>query len=181
MARPSRRSWPPPERSRWGRWLVRGDRISGEPLPIRSCMCSMRRCSRCRWGSRANCTWAACNWRGAICSDLGEIEQALLEHPAVCEAVVVAQDDRAGGRQLVAYVVPAQQGDERVDWLQALRAFLQERLPDYMVPSHLLVLDSRPLTANGKVDRQALPPPQVDLEQGHKQDIQRRQGPIADL
>ncbi|MFL5656682.1 MAG: amino acid adenylation domain-containing protein, partial [Ktedonobacteraceae bacterium] len=113
--------------------------------------------------------------------ELGEIEQALLEHPAVCEAVVVAQDDRAGGRQLVAYVVPAQQGDERVDWLQALRTFLQERLPEYMVPSHLLVLDSLPLTANGKVDRQALPPPQVDLEQGQARDSLRRQGPIADL
>ncbi|QRO00996.1 amino acid adenylation domain-containing protein [Archangium violaceum] len=87
--------------------------------------------------------------------ELGEVEQALLQHPAVREAVALARDGGPDGKQLVAYVTgPADQLGA-----SALRSFLRERLPDYMVPSAFVVLEALPLTANGKVDRQALPAP----------------------
>src|SRR5439155_8545529 len=60
----------------------------------------------------------------------------------------------------VAYVVPTQPVEEMGDWRQALHAFLGQRLPDYMLPSHFLMLDALPLSANGKVDRRALPAPE---------------------
>src|SRR5437588_2830781 len=79
--------------------------------------------------------------------ELGEIEQALLEHPAVRECVVVVRASLAGTNQLVAYVVldQSQQADQEQI---ALGPFLQERLPDYMVPPQIVVLDALPLTAN---------------------------------
>src|SRR3989440_7655969 len=90
--------------------------------------------------------------------ELGEIEQALLHHPAVSECVVVVRQSQAGSKQLVAYVVAAQ--DQEAVEQATLRSFLGERLPEYMVPSHIMVLDVLPLTANGKVDRRALPAPE---------------------
>jgi len=81
--------------------------------------------------------------------ELGEIESQLLEHPEVHEAVVVAKEDDSGDKRLVAYVSGYASGD-------ALRGFLRERLPDYMVP-HVVVLESLPRNANGKLDRRALP------------------------
>ncbi|TVT92258.1 non-ribosomal peptide synthetase [Pseudomonas sp. RGB] len=87
--------------------------------------------------------------------ELGEIETRLLEHHAVREAVVLALDSPSG-KQLVAYLVSdADHGTLR----DALKAHLKAQLPDYMVPAHLIVLDSMPLTANGKLDRRALPQP----------------------
>ncbi|WP_416362916.1 non-ribosomal peptide synthetase [Pseudomonas sp. NFX183] len=87
--------------------------------------------------------------------ELGEIETRLLEHHAVREAVVLALDSPSG-KQLVAYLVSdADHGTLR----DALKAHLKTQLPDYMVPAHLIVLDSMPLTANGKLDRRALPQP----------------------
>jgi len=87
--------------------------------------------------------------------ELGEIETRLLEHQAVREAVVLALDSPSG-KQLVAYLVSdADHGTLR----DALKAHLKAQLPDYMVPAHLIVLDSMPLTANGKLDRRALPQP----------------------
>src|SRR5262249_45019561 len=88
----------------------------------------------------------------------GEIEAALLRHESVSQAVVVARVDRAGVTQLVGYVVLAAGGDADA---AALRAHVGARLPDYMVPSAIVVLDRLPLTANGKLDRGALPAPQV--------------------
>src|SRR3989440_271733 len=90
--------------------------------------------------------------------ELGEIEQALLHHPAVSECVVVVRQSQAGSKQLVAYVVAAQ--DQEAVEQAELRSFLGERLPEYMVPSHLMALEALPLTANGKVDRRALPAPE---------------------
>ncbi|NNB67370.1 non-ribosomal peptide synthetase [Pseudomonas fluorescens] len=87
--------------------------------------------------------------------ELGEIETRLLEHAAVREAVVLALD-APSGKQLVAYLVSdADPGTLR----DALKAHLKAQLPDYMVPAHLIVLDCMPLTANGKLDRRALPQP----------------------
>ena len=88
----------------------------------------------------------------------GEIEAALLAHPGVREAVVVARGEPGGGRRLVAYLSPQ---DEPVPTAE-LRAHLKERLPDYMVPSAFVVLERLPLTPNGKVDRRALPEPEVE-------------------
>ncbi len=90
--------------------------------------------------------------------ELGEVEATLLGHPDVSEAVVVARDDDAGGKRLAAYVVAASEG--AVD-LDGLRRRLAERLPGYMVPSTISLLDSLPLTENGKLDRKALPEPQA--------------------
>jgi non-ribosomal peptide synthase protein (TIGR01720 family) len=96
--------------------------------------------------------------------ELGEIEQVLLDHPSVREGVVVLREDERGSNQLVAYLVPAQQ--EVVLELQArVRRWLGERLPQYMVPCHILVLDSLPLTASGKVDRGSLPVPEPHEEE----------------
>jgi len=87
--------------------------------------------------------------------ELGEIESRLLEHPSVREAVVLALD-AASGKQLVGYV--AGEGDA-AQLRDALKAHLLSQLPEYMVPAQLIVLDSMPLTANGKLDRRALPAP----------------------
>jgi amino acid adenylation domain-containing protein len=88
--------------------------------------------------------------------ELGEIEAALRQHPDVREAVVLARDEGAEGRRLVAYVV---RRHETVPDAADLRRFVKERLPDFMVPSAVVALDALPLTPNGKVDRKALPAP----------------------
>ncbi|TIU67928.1 MAG: non-ribosomal peptide synthetase, partial [Mesorhizobium sp.] len=93
----------------------------------------------------------------------GEIAARLCEHAWVREAVVVARQDRAGDKHLVAYVVcgpeAGSDGDDGGALAGALRAHLGARLPDYMVPSAFVRLDGLPLTPNGKLDRQALPAP----------------------
>ncbi|RCL20454.1 non-ribosomal peptide synthetase, partial [Pseudomonas sp. AFG_SD02_1510_Pfu_092] len=108
--------------------------------------------------------------------ELGEIEARLLELPSVREAVVLAQDG-PNGKQLVGYVVPADGTQTHGALRDSLREALKASLPDYMVPTHLLLLDALPLTPNGKLDRKALPQadasqlqgeyvaPQSDLEQ----------------
>jgi amino acid adenylation domain-containing protein len=88
--------------------------------------------------------------------ELGEIETVLGMHPAVRENVVVLREDVLAGRWLVAYIV-ANQATPPVR--AEFGGFLKQKLPDYMIPSHFLFLNSLPLTANGKVDRQALPIP----------------------
>jgi len=120
--------------------------------------------------------------------ELGEIAAALARHPSVQEAVVSASEDIPGDKRLVAYVVPHQgsgsedketrrQGDKEnpnvslsalrpqtLDprtLIPELRAFLKARLPDYMIPSAFTLLDTLPRTPNGKVDRRALPAPDV--------------------
>jgi amino acid adenylation domain-containing protein len=85
----------------------------------------------------------------------GEVRQALLAHPDVATAVVVARDDGHGLR-LVAYLVPAPGHAPTVD---ALRAHLGAALPDYMVPAAFMYLEALPLTASGKIDHRALPAP----------------------
>ncbi|HBL28031.1 MAG TPA: non-ribosomal peptide synthetase, partial [Acidobacteria bacterium] len=90
----------------------------------------------------------------------GEIEAQLRSLPAVREAVVLARGDGAGGKRLVAWVVPATQEAEAAVLAVELRDALRRRVPDYMVPWAFVVLPQLPLTKNGKVDRRALPAPQ---------------------
>ena len=90
--------------------------------------------------------------------EVGEIESALLRHSHIKEAVVIARgnENGVGDMQLVAYVVPS--GEPAIN-VRELRSFLQEKLPDYMVPAVFMILDALPLNPTGKVDRQALPLP----------------------
>ncbi|MGW1998555.1 amino acid adenylation domain-containing protein, partial [Embleya sp. NPDC001921] len=87
-----------------------------------------------------------------------EVQTTLLAHPGLAQAVVVARVDEATGTHLVAYVVPARDGDASDDDLpDDVRRFAASRLPEYMVPAAVVVLDALPLTSNGKLDRKALP------------------------
>ncbi|MBL8279108.1 MAG: AMP-binding protein, partial [Pelomonas sp.] len=88
--------------------------------------------------------------------ELGEIEQQLLQVPHVAAAVVTAEALGQAGRRLVAFVVPEQPGSAPDDLPAVCRAQLAQVLPDYMVPSQVVVLDQLPMTVNGKVDRAAL-------------------------
>ena len=90
--------------------------------------------------------------------ELGEVEAALSGHPAVREVVVTAPRGSDGVRRLVGYVV----GEEASP--KELREYLRERLPEYMVPTSFVSLKALPLTANCKVDRQALPPPELERD-----------------
>ncbi|HYG61472.1 MAG TPA: amino acid adenylation domain-containing protein, partial [Thermoanaerobaculia bacterium] len=96
--------------------------------------------------------------------ELEEIEAVLTRHPGVREAVVVAREDLPGDPRLVGYVVascrPAPAPAE-------LRSALQQTLPEYMVPWTFVEVEALPLTANGKVDRKALPAPQVTAGEGY--------------
>ena len=88
--------------------------------------------------------------------EIGEIESALREHPAINEVVVIAAADAKGEPQLIAYIVSSTGVGVTVS---ALREHLLGRLPEYMVPSCFVVLPAMPLTPNGKIDRNALPAP----------------------
>ena len=92
--------------------------------------------------------------------ELGEIEANLSRHESVKESLVTVREDSPGDKKLVAYYVPV--GEKTT--VSDLRDFLLERLPDYMVPAFFVALDVFPLTPNGKLDRKALPAPQVDRE-----------------
>ena len=87
--------------------------------------------------------------------ELGEIEAALSEHPQVQQVVVIVQGESADDKHLVAYVV-----GEKVS-IEAIRKYLSEKLPEYMVPAFFVLLDELPLTPNGKIDRKALPKPEI--------------------
>ncbi|MCA1682092.1 MAG: condensation domain-containing protein, partial [Actinobacteria bacterium] len=95
--------------------------------------------------------------------ELGEIEAVVARHGDVGQVVVVAREDRPGEKRLVAYVVPVA---GRVIAPGVVREFVAEYLPDYMVPGLFVVLDGLPLTLNGKVDRRALPVPEVSVVGG---------------
>jgi acyl-coenzyme A synthetase/AMP-(fatty) acid ligase len=88
--------------------------------------------------------------------ELGEIESRLARHPAVAAQVVVAREDVPGSQRLVAYAVPEEGASLDHD---ALRKYLADSLPDFMVPSAVVVLDALPLNPIGKVDRAKLPAP----------------------
>ncbi|HEY0366803.1 MAG TPA: amino acid adenylation domain-containing protein, partial [Pyrinomonadaceae bacterium] len=86
--------------------------------------------------------------------ELGEIELALSQHPAVQDCVVTTQTSKLGERRLAAFVVPAAGQPARSE---ELKKFLNEKLPEYMAPSFIGIVEQLPLTENGKIDRDALP------------------------
>jgi amino acid adenylation domain-containing protein len=98
--------------------------------------------------------------------ELGEIEMRLAEHPSVNEAVVLAREDHAGGKRLVAYVTTTGSKEDGAAAaamkVEALRTHLGSLVPEYMVPAAYVRLEKLPLTPNGKVDRKALSPPDAD-------------------
>lgn len=97
--------------------------------------------------------------------ELGEVETVLSGHPSVVQCVVAARDRDAGEKQLVAYLVLAPSGELDVP---RLRAYVGNKLPEYMVPAAFVALDRLPLTPSGKVDRMALPAPSAARpELGH--------------
>jgi amino acid adenylation domain-containing protein len=95
--------------------------------------------------------------------ELGEIEALLNQHPDVRQAVVIAREDIPGDKRLVAYIVLNQKPEvisaAGFAYATTLKRFLEEKLPNYMIPAAFVMLDSLPLTPNGKVDRQNLPAP----------------------
>ncbi len=116
--------------------------------------------------------------------ELGEIETTLLQHPAVREAVCVVSDSTASAganRRLMAYVVAMQNAAALRD---ELRRFLEEKLPAYMVPAGFVFLDALPLTANGKIDRKALPVPEqtpAELEKTFATPVTPLEKTLADI
>jgi amino acid adenylation domain-containing protein/thioester reductase-like protein len=90
--------------------------------------------------------------------ELGDIEATICQYPEIQEAAVITREDNVGEKQLVAYLVAA----NSQNLYSNLRAYLKEKLPEYMVPAIFMMMDKFPLTPNGKVDRRALPAPSQD-------------------
>jgi thioesterase domain-containing protein/acyl carrier protein len=100
--------------------------------------------------------------------EIGEIETVLARHPSIQNLKIIDREDRPGDKRLVAYIVTDKSANTTDNLSSAtltasgreLRTFLQSRLPDYLIPSAFVEMDSLPLTLNGKVDRRALPAPE---------------------
>jgi len=98
--------------------------------------------------------------------ELAEIETVLAQHPAIKESVVTVREDTAEDKRLVAYLVSTLESDISIS---ELRSLLKQKLPEYMIPASFVLLDALPLTANGKIDRKALPEPQyTKTDQGYR-------------
>jgi len=109
--------------------------------------------------------------------ELAEIEAAIASHPAVKAAVVEIKAEADGDKQLVAYLLPQEHADISA---AEVRNFLRAKLPDYMVPSWIVMIAELPLTANGKVDRRRLPAPET-IEAEQEQSTVGPRTPIEEL
>lgn len=116
-----------------------------------------------------------------------EIENQILKHPEIKEAVVLAREDEPNDRYLCAYIVPNLPGDVDVPFvpsldgtpsiLEKLREYLSQTLPEYMIPSYFLKIEKIPLTPNGKIDHRALPVPELKAVDGYappRDDIEKK-------
>jgi amino acid adenylation domain-containing protein len=108
----------------------------------------------------------------------GEVEATLLAHPAVAQAAVVAREDTPGDRRLVAYVA-ADADTELADG--DLKAFMTQHLPEYMVPAAVVALPELPLTASGKLDRRALPAPELTDRPVSREPSNEREALLCEL
>ena len=95
--------------------------------------------------------------------ELGEVEACLFEHPGVREAVAIVREPTPGDKRLVAYVVLVSRAESTTS--DTLRTYLKRKLPEYMLPSWIVILDQLPLTPSGKLDRRGLPEPSSSPEQ----------------
>jgi amino acid adenylation domain-containing protein len=109
--------------------------------------------------------------------ELAEIESVLARYRGLAHAVVVARAVQDGEKRLIAYVVS---GADAID-IEGLRAHAEDLLPEYMVPSAFVTLDSLPLTPNGKVDREALPEPAEEAQAAYRAPQSRRQELLCSL
>jgi amino acid adenylation domain-containing protein len=149
-----------------GRADLTRERFVPEPFVVGPDARMYRSGDLCRWREDGNIEFLGRNdfqvkIRG-FRIELGEIEARLETHAAVREAVVVAREDTPGDKRLVAYYTISDDGKTEGDLAPALRAHLSAALPEYMVPAAFVRLDRLPLTASGKRDREALPPPAQD-------------------
>jgi amino acid adenylation domain-containing protein len=114
--------------------------------------------------------------------ELGEIESLLMGHPGVREAAVLAREDKAGDKQLVAYYTETGSGEQQESGAvnaEQLRSHLSASLPEYMIPAAYVRLEFLPLTPNGKLDRKALPAPESDAY--NRKEYEAPQGEIEEL
>ncbi len=110
----------------------------------------------------------------------GEIEQVLLAHPAVREAVVMAHQDQSGNQRLIACIVPVRSPEQTFEGTERLRTYLRQYLPTYMVPSSMITLEALPLTHSGKVDRQKLRESSVIEEVDLTEELQLPQNEVEE-
>jgi hypothetical protein len=137
-----------------------GEKFVPDPIGLRANARLYRTCDRVLWREDGNLEFLGRLDHQVILRgyriELGEVEVVLGQHPQVRERVVVARRDSSGENRLVAYIVPR---DSVALTYGQLRDYLKQKLPAYMIPPALVVLDALPLTANGKLDRRALPEP----------------------
>ena len=100
--------------------------------------------------------------------ELGGIEAALTQHPEIRESIVIGDEDKLGNTRLIAYAVPLARQNQTLDLNLKLRHFLQQQLPDYAIPSFIVLMEEFPLSPNGKLDRKALPKPQAEDNRSSK-------------
>ncbi|HEV2735654.1 MAG TPA: amino acid adenylation domain-containing protein, partial [Longimicrobiaceae bacterium] len=149
----------PVARGYLGRTELTADRFLPDPFSGEAGGRMYRTGDRVRWGAEGTLEFLGridqqVKIRG-FRIEPGEVEAQFAAHPGVSEAVVVVREDVPGEKRLVGYVVPSGQGVRA----EELREHLRARLPEHMVPSATVVLESIPLSPNGKVDRRALPAP----------------------
>jgi len=102
--------------------------------------------------------------------ELGEIETVLTQHHEITEAVVVMHEDSPGSKRLIAYIVVVDILNYTEDLIHSIKVYLRKHIPEYMVPERLIILSTIPKTPSGKIDRRALPIPNL-VEQPRKEQI----------